>query len=87
MIYIYDIILNFNKDYYEFFQWKKSDKILNVKKIPAFKVSDSDLYNFKHNDVIVDKDFISKISDISTTFFISSFLRLYIIHLVIIIIF
>lgn len=66
MIYIYDIILNFNKDYYEFFQWKKSDKILNVKKIPAFKVSDHDLYNFMHNDVIVDKEFISKISDMSS---------------------
>ena len=33
MNYIYDIVLNFNKDYYEFYEWKKSDKVINVKKI------------------------------------------------------
>lgn len=65
MNYIYDIVLNFNKDYFEFFQWKKGDKIINVKKIPAFKVSDETLKSFKYNVVRVDKEFINKISDLT----------------------
>lgn len=66
MNYIYDIVLNFNNDYYDFFEWKKNDKIINVKKIPVFKISDDDMYSFKYNDVIVDKDFLSKICDLTT---------------------
>ena len=27
MDYIYDIVLNFNDDYYEFYEWKQEDKI------------------------------------------------------------
>ena len=65
MNYIYDIVLNFNKDYFEFFQWKKGDKIINVKKIPAFKVSETDLRNFKYNIVKVSKDFLEKIYDLT----------------------
>jgi len=65
MNYIYDIVLNFNKDYYEFFQWKKGDKIINVKKIPAFKVNDDDLRSLKYNIVKVSKEFIDRIFDLT----------------------
>lgn len=67
MNYIYDIVLNFNKDYFEFFQWKKGDKIINVKKIPAFRVSDEDMRNLKYNVVKVSKKFIDMIFEL--TFF------------------
>ena len=36
MNYIYDIVLNFNKEYYNFFEWNKRDNIVNVKKIPLY---------------------------------------------------
>lgn len=65
MNYIYDIVLNFNKDYFEFFQWRKSDKIINVKKIPVFKVSDQDLVSFKYNVIRVNKNFLEKIYDLT----------------------
>lgn len=65
MIYIYDIVLNFNKDYFEFFQWKKGDKIINVKKIPAFRISDKDMMNLKYNSIRVSQDFIDKICDLT----------------------
>lgn len=65
MNYIYDIVLNFNKDYFEFFQWRKGDKLINVKKIPAFRVSSNDLHIFKYNEVIVDRKFIDKIFDLT----------------------
>lgn len=66
MLYIYDILLNFNKKYYEFFQWKSSDKIINVKKIPVFKISDDDLLYFKYHDVRVNQDFLNKIEGMSS---------------------
>ena len=31
MDYIYDIVLNFNDDYYEFYEWKQEDKIINIR--------------------------------------------------------
>ena len=31
MDYIYDIVLNFQKDYHDFYEWKSTDKIINVK--------------------------------------------------------
>lgn len=65
MNYIYDIVLNFNRDYFEFFQWKKGDKIIHVKKIPAFKVSDSDIMNFKYNNLKVSEDFLNKIFELT----------------------
>jgi len=65
MNYIYDIVLNFNREYFEFFQWKKSDKIINVKKIPVFKVSSNDLKNLKYNIVKVSKNFLDKIYNLT----------------------
>lgn len=65
MNYIYDIVLNFNRDYFEFFQWKKGDKIINVKKIPVFKVGSEDLKCFKYNIVKVSKDFLDKIYNLT----------------------
>ena len=65
MNYIYDIVLNFNRDYYEFYEWKKSDKIINVKKIPAFKVSTDDLKKLKYNIIKVDNVFLDKIFELT----------------------
>ena len=42
MDYIYDIVLNFQSNYYEFYEWKTTDKIINVKKILVYLVSNQD---------------------------------------------
>lgn len=61
MNYIYDIVLNFQKYYCDFFEWRCDDKISNIRKIPLYRVSD-DIYNcFKYNDVVVDLDFMDVI--------------------------
>ena len=44
MNYIYDIVLNFNKEYYSFYEWNRKDNIINVKKIPLFLV-DNECFN------------------------------------------
>ena len=31
MDYIYDIILNFNEEFYDFYEWKNNDNIINVR--------------------------------------------------------
>jgi len=55
MDYIYDIVLNFQNNYYEFYEWQSTDKIINIKKIPVYKVKNQDYLNLKFNDIILDK--------------------------------
>ena len=54
MDYIYDIVLNFQNNYYDFFEWKQSDKVINVKKILVYKTTDEEYLNLKYNEVILD---------------------------------
>ena len=68
MNYIYDIAVNFNADLYEFFEWKKSDDIVNVRKIPFFRVSNSQYIELKYNNIKIDKNFILKLTDTSLTY-------------------
>ena len=54
MNYIYDIVLNFQDNYYQFFEWSRTDKIKNISKISIYHVTDQDLLNLKYNQVIID---------------------------------
>lgn len=64
MDYVYDIVLNFHDTYYEFYEWKSTDKIINVKKVPIYKVSTKDYLNIKNNDIIIDSKTLSKTNKI-----------------------
>ena len=64
MDYIYDIILNFQDKYYDFYEWNPQDKIINVKKIPIYKITTKDYLNIKKNIVIIDRHTIPKVSKI-----------------------
>ena len=44
MSYVYDLVLNFNNDLYEFYEWKQDDVIYHIKRIHLIKV-DSKTYN------------------------------------------
>lgn len=44
MTYVYDLILNFNQELYDFYEWKKEDDIIHIKKINLVRIS-SKLYN------------------------------------------
>jgi hypothetical protein len=65
MKYIYDIMLNFTdyNIYYEFYEWKKSDNLVNVKKILLFRVSDSVMSDLINYDFKVDKNFLNSIKN------------------------
>ncbi len=60
MDYVYDIVLNFQNKYYDFYEWKTDDKIINVKRIPIYKIESSDYLKIKNNDVVIDRNSLTK---------------------------
>lgn len=56
MNYIYDVILNFQKEYYDFYDWNKRDTIYHMRKIPIIKISSKQLLDIKNNVVKFYKD-------------------------------
>ncbi len=61
MSYVYDIVLNFNSELYEFYEWKKDDTIYHIKRINLIKV-DSKIYNdLLNHKVKFNEDFIISI--------------------------
>lgn len=68
MNFIYDIVLNFNKDYYNFFEWNKKDNIINIKKIPLILVNNDVFAMLKYDHVVVDLSFINYIKDKTLTY-------------------
>ena len=62
MIYIYDILLNFNDGLlYEFYEWSNNDDIENMKKIKLVKIDKKDFDSFLNYKVCVDSSFLLKI--------------------------
>lgn len=58
MNYIYDIVLNFQNNYYQFFEWNRNDKIKNISKIAVYHIKDDDLINLTYNKIIIDTNFL-----------------------------
>ena len=47
MKYAYDVVLNFNDEFYNFYEWDTDDTIAYVKKIPIYKVTNDIINDFK----------------------------------------
>lgn len=62
MNYIYDIFINPNDKYYDFFEWDKSDEIYHIKKMPILKIKTEDFINILTNKIKLDNSFIEKIN-------------------------
>ena len=63
MNYIYDILLNFKDEYYDFYDWNKGDNIQHIRKIPIFRIENNDLFNIKNSKVKIDISFLEKIEN------------------------
>ena len=61
MNYIYDILLNFKEDLYDFFDWNYSDDIEHIRKIPVFRIDCHSFKQIKENIVKFDLDFLNKL--------------------------
>lgn len=55
MNYIYDIYLNFDKDYFDFYEWQNTDNILHIKKIPILKTTSTIFRKIISNCIKIDE--------------------------------
>ena len=63
MNYIYDVLSNFQLNYFDFFEWNKDDDVIRIRKIPIIKVNDIFYYNLKYNNVKVSDELLDKIEN------------------------
>ena len=61
MNYYYDILVNLQEVFYEFYEWEKTDNILAVKKTPLFRVNHQTVVDFLTYEISLDQDFINNI--------------------------
>ncbi len=69
MLFIYDLLINFNDKLYSFYEWNKSDKVLEIKYMPIFKIKSKDLYNLVNYKCKVSNDFLLKIHNKTSTYY------------------
>lgn len=61
MNYIYDILLNFNSQLWDFYEWDPKDNISHIRRIPLFKVNKKTLSDVVNYDVVIDNSFLETI--------------------------
>lgn len=62
MSYIYDVLLNFQKQYYDFYEWNEEDDIYHMRKVVIVKVNDETLLDIQNNIIKFDNSFLENIS-------------------------
>lgn len=63
MNFIYDILVNFNSELYDFYEWNTSDNVTHIRKIPLFRISTNALEQIKNNSIKLDLEFLKKIEN------------------------
>lgn len=58
MCYVYDIVLNFNNNLYEFYEWQKDDNLSHIKRINLIRVDNKTYNDIYDNIVSFDNDFL-----------------------------
>ena len=61
MSFIYDILINFNKQVIDFYDWNLNDNIEHVRKIPLYRIDSQSLLDIKDHVVRVDSTFLERI--------------------------
>ncbi len=61
MTYIYDIILNFQNDLYEFYEWNNDDNIYHIKRIYLMKINSKTYNDILDNKVILNEELMLNI--------------------------
>ena len=63
MNYIYDVLLNFQKEYYDFFDWNQNDNLYHMRKVPIIKVTNLNLKEIKNNIIKFDNNILNLINN------------------------
>ena len=58
MTYIYDLVLNFNSELFEFYEWEEDDKLYHIKKIYLVKIDCITYNDILDNKIIIDDKFL-----------------------------
>ena len=61
MNYVYNIYLNFNKNYFDFYEWLDEDNILQINKIPIIKIDTSKYLEIISNNIKIDDNLFNEI--------------------------
>ena len=68
MNYVYDILVNFNENLYDFYDWNLNDPVTHIRRIPIYKVTSKQFYEIKNYQVEFDSKFLETIKN-RTEFF------------------
>lgn len=68
MALMYDLILNFQNEYYDFYEWNNDDFIWHIKKISLVKVDASSYDDFLRYDLVLSSLFVESIMNKSEYF-------------------
>jgi len=63
MTFVYDIYVNFQNICYDFYEWNKKDKIMHVKKIPIFEITEENFGKIIINDNKIDNQSLELIKN------------------------
>lgn len=63
MNYVYDVLLNFNKELYDYYDWNISDVINHIRKILLFRIDNKTMNDLKEGNILVESEFLTKISN------------------------
>jgi len=63
MNYIHNIYLNFNNEYYDFYEWVDNDNIIHLNKIPIIKVNSNILKEILINKILIDNELYKRINN------------------------
>ena len=72
MIYIYDIVLNFQEQLYDFYECNKKVRLLNIKKIPIFRINTEKLLSIINDKVYLKEEILHKIANETTIYMLSN---------------
>ena len=61
MNFYYDILVNLQPNFIEFYEWEKEDNIWPIKKVPLFRVKHSVIVDFLSYDIVFRKEFLNDI--------------------------
>jgi len=61
MNYIYDVVLNFNEEYIECYEWNKKDEYTYIDKIPIYVVNDTSMNDIFSNVIKINKSLLDEI--------------------------
>ena len=62
MNYIEDIIINLQEELYDYYEWKKEDKLLIIEKIPIYRINTKTMNNILFNIFKVSKSILTEIN-------------------------